>query len=99
MKATILTLVAVTAIVAGCSRTEESRQTLLGECFTFAAYAAVSPQRDPPPAPEPPAAECCLQCGKNGLPKGKVLSGDGQAVVPCPCPDSCECKQRSGARR
>jgi hypothetical protein len=41
--------------------------------------------------PEP--VTCCKQCGKNGLPRGKMLSGDKQKVVPCPCPDTCECKK------
>lgn len=33
--------------------------------------------------------ECCGECGG----KGVVLSGDGLALVPCPCPESCACKQ------
>jgi hypothetical protein len=50
------------------------------------------------PAPPPPAAKCCGQCGKNGLERGKVLSGDRLKIVPCGpttcgCPADCACKK------
>jgi hypothetical protein len=41
------------------------------------------------PAPQPPASKCCGECGKNGLPHGKVRSGDGLAIVNCDCPPDC----------
>lgn len=64
------------------------------ECFSRAAYEILRLNTLAEPEPEP--AKCCGTCGKNGLPKGKVLSGDKQKIVPCPCPDSCQCKCPSG---
>jgi hypothetical protein len=78
-------------IVVGCSSSSVRREDIgpLTECFSVAAYEAVRTGLTDPETP----AECCKSCGKNGLPPGKVLSGDGQQVVNCPCPDSCECKR------
>lgn len=84
-----LFLATLVAVCAGCRPTQHV--DLLSECFATAAYEAVAAEQR---ADVPVEHKCCGNCGKNGLPKGKVLSGDGISVVPCPCPDSCECKKK-----
>lgn len=79
-------------LACGChARQPPQRIDLLCECFSQAAYEVIAAERA---AGVTPGSECCRGCGKNGLPKGKVMSGDGITVVPCPCPDSCECKRK-----
>jgi hypothetical protein len=59
------------------------------------AAAAISAARasmavlDPAPAPTPPPGGCCTECKGTGT----IIHGDGHRT-PCPCPDSCACKQR-----
>lgn len=83
----------VLALACGCSRPSAVDQERLGECFAEAAYAAVRAKNQ-----KPKPTECCGECGKNGLPPGKVRSGDGLAVVSCPCPDTCKCKHADHRR-
>lgn len=59
---------------------------------TVAVWLAFAPVEPPAPAPTP-AAKCCGKC--NGT--GWVLSGDGIAKVPCPCPATCPCKKPKAA--
>lgn len=87
MRSLLLAMLSVACV--GCGPTQ--RVDLLCECFANAAYEAVAAEQR---ADVPAERECCGECGKKGLPKGKVLSGDGISVVPCPCPDSCECKKK-----
>ena len=87
MRSLLLATLAVACV--GCGPTQ--RVDLLCECFANAAYEAVAAEQR---AEVPVELKCCGECGKKGLPKGKVLSGDGISVVPCPCPDSCECKKK-----
>jgi hypothetical protein len=75
----------------GCGPAPE-QQRLACECFAQAAYDVYRAELVVVVKPPEPA-KCCNQCGKNGLPRGKMLSGDKQKVVPCPCPDTCECKK------
>ena len=42
-----------------------------------------------PPAPPAAPAKCCGTCKGTG----KVKTGDGLFVVPCPCPATCACKK------
>lgn len=67
----------------GCSGGQ--RVDLLCECFSGAAYEVYRAEL----RPMPPAGKCCDACKGTG----KVRSGDGLAVVPCPCPPTCRCKQ------
>ena len=90
MNRTLLVL-AVSSLALGCSSIGTPRIGLLSECFAVAAYEAVAAEQS---HELPLEHKCCGDCGKKGLPKGKVLSGDGISVVPCPCPDSCECKKK-----
>ena len=84
----LLLLIAVTC---GCRQGVDPKDIgPLCECFSDVAYEAVKAGSIDHDAPQ----ECCRKCGKDGLPSGKVLSGDRQEIVNCPCPDSCECKQR-----
>jgi hypothetical protein len=64
-------------------------EPVLAQAAVVAAYATLSPEVKPEPTPEPqPEPEgCCGEC--NGT--GSVRMPDGH-VVPCPCPESCECK-------
>lgn len=78
-------LLAFAALLAGCSP-PPSNIEILCECFSQAAYEAVKR----PPAPAPPPAACCKDCRGTG----KVRSGDGQALVDCPCPETCKCKKK-----
>lgn len=92
--------IAVSILLAsGCSphgSVSEQQARLACECFVEAAYEAYREETlAAVPKPQPEPQKCCGECGKNGLPKGKVLSGDRQKVVPCPCPDTCECKSSS----
>ena len=78
----------------GCEPRQKSPKEIevLCECFAEATYRAYKTSRAPQKEPE---QVCCKQCGKNGLPRGKVLSGDKLKIVPCPCPNTCECKAAS----
>lgn len=79
----------------GCaSGPTPEHQRIACECFAEAAYDVYRVESVVKP-PEVEPHKCCKQCGKNGLPRGKMLSGDKQKVVPCPCPDTCECKASS----
>jgi hypothetical protein len=80
-------------VLCGCSQEPtEGQRRLACECFAQAAYDVYRVET----LPKTPEVEpCCKQCGKNGLPRGKMLSGDRQSVVACPCPDTCECKTSS----
>ncbi len=87
------------ALVAGCSEPKPSltpkEMALLSECFAVAAYECVKAEQAAVlNQPRP----CCGVCGKNGLPKGKVLSGDGISVVDCPCDPGCSCKSQASSR-
>jgi len=84
-------LLILLVLTAGCRPASTQHIDLLCECFAIAAYEAVAAEQR---ADVPAEHKCCGECGKKGLPKGKVLSGDGISVVPCPCPDSCECKKK-----
>lgn len=71
-------------LAAGCGH--DDKRALLCECFATAAYEAVRAEtRDETPQPQ-----CCGKCNNTG----KVRSGDGLAIVPCPCPDTCPCKAK-----
>lgn len=59
---------------------------------TVAVWLAFAPAA-PAPQPNPPVAKCCGKC--NGT--GWVLSGDGIARIPCPCPSTCPCKKPKAA--
>lgn len=87
----------VLALLSGCAaqatRPVETRATACA-CVGLAMAVVGAEAPAPPPAPR----RCCGTCGKNGLPKGKVLSGDRLKIVPCGpttcgCPDDCECKR------
>jgi hypothetical protein len=79
----------------GCVQEPTPEQKRLAcECFSQAAYDAYRIETLSK-VPEIEPQKCCKQCGKNGLPRGKMLSGDRQSVVACPCPDTCECKTSS----
>ena len=83
----------ILALACGCSQTPTDLQRQIAcECFCDAAYEAYRAETLAARKPDAAPQKCCGQCGKNGLPKGKMLSGDRQSVVPCPCPDTCECK-------
>lgn len=56
------------------------------EVFVEAAFRCVIAESAEIPKPE----KCCGKC--NGT--GKVLSGDGLALVDCGCPEDCPCKGR-----
>lgn len=86
--------VLLACLACGCSqKTEPMHMDILCECYATAAYEAYRAEllRAVPDEPQ----KCCGQCGKNGLPPGKMLSGDRLSVVPCPCPDTCKCKAKS----
>ena len=81
------TTVILLAVACGCGpMTTASRDdtALLCECFAAAAYDAVRAEMATPEAEQ----SCCGKC--NGT--GKVRSGDGLSIVPCPCPPTCKCK-------
>lgn len=88
-------IAALLVSLAGCEPQQKSPKEIevLCECFVEATYQAYKTNR----TPKEPEHVCCKQCGKNGLPKGKVLSGDKLKVVPCPCPSTCECKSAAAA--
>lgn len=52
-----------------------------------AAYASMA-RATPSPEPEPKPG-CCDECRGTGW----IVHGDGHKT-PCPCPQSCQCKQR-----
>ena len=67
----------------------EARERL-AECFAEAAYRCVLAERSAGTDEQDDSTKpCCGQCGGTG----KVLSGDGLALVDCECDPSCECKQ------
>lgn len=76
-------------LVAGCSGDPRSR-VMVGPACVGLAFASLVPAE----APAEPA-KCCGACGKNGLPRGKIRSGDGVAIIDCGCPATCECKQQA----
>lgn len=76
-------LAALVILACGCS--PRSEQALLCECFATAAYEAVRAESVQPEAEQ----TCCGKCNNTG----KVRSGDGLSIVPCPCPPTCKCKQ------
>ena len=84
-------------LAAGCSRTVETPMHIDIQCECFASAAYEIFRGNTLVEPPEPIQKCCGNCGKNGLPKGKVLSGDKQKVVSCPCPDTCPCKCATGA--
>lgn len=90
-------MVGVSLLAAGCVGVEPTpaHREIACECFSQAAYDAYRVEALASIEPEVLPQKCCGQCGKNGLPPGKMLSGDKQRVVPCPCPDTCECKSKS----
>lgn len=77
----------VALLAAGCSPGAPPR-SMVGPACVGLAFASLTPA-EAPAEPE----KCCGRCGKNGLPRGKVRSGDGIAIIDCGCPDTCECKQ------
>ena len=86
-------LIVSVAMLCGCTRGVDPKDIgPLCECFSEVAYDAVKAGSIDPEVP----TECCRECGKGGLPSGKVRSGDRQEIVNCPCPDSCECKRAKG---
>jgi hypothetical protein len=81
-------LLLVLALAAGCSRPEAKHEArfaaMASECLAMAAYEAIRAEslfRVSPP--------CCGKCKD-----GKVRSGDGLAMVDCPCDPGCECKTK-----
>lgn len=93
-------LLLLVALMSGCSQQPTltpEQMDILCECFAVAAYDAIAAEQAAASKPELPP--CCGRCGKNGLPRGKVLSGDGISVVECPCDPSCECKSLSASSR
>lgn len=86
----MIRLALVVVVVAGCSGvpqpgTPRCRREQAAACVGLA-FATLA---NDAPAPAPPAATCCGECGRNGLPHGKVRSGDGLAIVNCDCPPDC----------
>jgi len=59
------------------------------ECFAQAAYETLRADARTDDEPQ----KCCGTCGGTGL----VRSGDRLEWVPCPCPDTCECKNKNTA--
>lgn len=54
------------------------------------AYASMARLGPTPPGPEPePKPGCCDECRGTGW----IVHGDGHKT-PCPCPQSCQCKQK-----
>jgi hypothetical protein len=80
-------LAILVVVAAGCSQHHQASR-MTGPACVGLAFASLAPAETPV---EP--AKCCGRCGKNGLPRGKVRSGDGVAIIDCGCPASCECKQ------
>ena len=54
----------------------------------LAARATMAVEAAPEPAPAPTPEKCCPDCGGTGT----ITHGDGHRT-PCPCPQSCPCKQ------
>lgn len=90
-------ILAAVLLATGCGGFEPTpaQREIAAECFAQAAYDAYRAETLASLESEVQPQKCCGQCGKNGLPPGKMLSGDKQKVVPCPCPDTCECKSKS----
>lgn len=89
-------LVLAAALLAGCVAAAAPDCKPIASACVGLAFATLSTGTTPP-APTP-LAKCCGTCGKNGLPAGKVLSGDKLRIVPCGpttcgCPDNCACKK------
>jgi len=92
-------LLILAVLMSGCveqTTLTPEQMDILCECFSVAAYDAVATEQAAESKPE--IRPCCGRCGKNGLPRGKVLSGDGISVVECPCDPSCECKSSASSR-
>lgn len=82
-------LILLAVLIAGCGSprsVDATRVPLLCECFSDAAYECIKAESRPVDEPE----KCCGKC--NGT--GKVRSGDGLALVDCPCPETCPCKNK-----
>lgn len=80
----IFLALAFASLVAG-----RSYQQDLCEMFSDAGFAVVvTESADRPVEPEPAPEKCEGKCKGTG----KVLSGDGLALVDCDCPDNCPCK-------
>lgn len=60
-------------------------------CVAVASSSMVKEDAPPPPPPAPDG-ECCQECRGTGW----ITHADGHRT-PCPCPDTCKCKQRQGA--
>lgn len=80
-------ILAIAILAVGCSGSvREADIPLLGECFSQAAYEAYRAEVLPSSKPQ----TCCGKCNNTG----KVRSGDGLSIVPCPCPQTCKCKTK-----
>jgi hypothetical protein len=84
----VIRLCLLVILIAGCGspNTVATRVPLLCECFSEAAYECIKAESRSVDEPE----KCCGKC--NGT--GKVRSGDGLALVDCPCPPTCPCKAK-----
>lgn len=81
-----LLAIAVGSVIAG-----RSYQQDLCEMFSDAAFAVfVAESADRPVEPSPAPEKCEGECKGTG----KVLSGDGLAMVDCDCPENCPCKMK-----
>lgn len=97
----VVILASVAAMPLGCgikpSAAKEDLQPLIAVAGNYELL--VSGPR-PTPAPEPTPAPgrdgCQGGCRCNGT--GREPTGDGLAVVPCRCDDSCRCKQGKQAK-
>lgn len=85
-------LACVAALVfAGCvpAASLEQKRRHIGPACVGLAFATLAR----PELPQPEPQKCCGRCGKNGLPPGKVRSGDGVAIIDCGCEPGCACKK------
>lgn len=89
MRPSLIALAAV--VLVGCDDIDASRIPLLCECFSEAAYRCIRAEKL---ADDVHDGKCCGDCGGTG----KVRSGDGLAIVDCPCPETCSCKQKKAKR-
>lgn len=91
--------VVVMLLLAGCAAPQAADCKVRAAVCVGLAFASLHADASPePPAPK----KCCGECGKNGLPPGKVLSGDKLKIVACGpttcgCPADCPCKQPRAA--
>lgn len=87
----VLLLATVTALPLSCIPRVDAKQPNLQPFIAVAGtYSLMAADRGPTPAPAPPSTGCVEGCKCNGT--GKEKSGDGLAIVPCRCPDTCSCK-------